>query len=332
MDKKFFFCITSAVFIPATVFNLLIVFTIIFCKGNWAPIVFLIAADCLVCFMYYYLIYRPYIRLNCAVKEFCQSHNLSDFAHKSTGLIPSEFVSGINEVRQHSLDYANAQKQSEYLALQNQINPHFLYNTLEALRGDTLCEGLTTVASVIEALATFFRYTITDTGNLTSLENEIEHAEKYFVIQNYRFENKISMQIKLPENESTPLNYLLPKLTLQPLIENSIFHGLEQKSGTGCITIQIETTSKFLFINISDTGIGMEPEVLHEINKALEEYPSGHPASSSGAHRSIALKNVSRRIKLLFGPEYGLHLYSTPGIGTDVKIILPKIKAKDLNP
>lgn len=235
-----------------------------------------------------------------------------------------------------SEEFSIAQKQAEYLALQNQINPHFLYNTLEALRGDTLCEGLTSVASVIEALATFFRYTITDTGNLTTLENELEHTENYFIIQKYRFGDKIDMSINYPPDKNELLTFLIPKLTLQPIIENSIFHGLEKKSGEGKITISLETTKDFLFVNISDTGIGMSPERLHQINSSLQN-PNTPQFSSimkepvpQTRHKSIALYNVARRIRLLFGNDYGIHVYSTPDIGTDVQIILPKIQKRNL--
>ena len=281
--------------------------------------------------IFYFLAYKPYVNINNAVKAFSSTLDWSEFTKSTARFFSSDLLSSIDELKKQSLNYADAQKQAEYLALQNQINPHFLYNTLEALRGDTLYEGLTSVSSVIEALATFFRYTITDTGNLTSLENEIEHAENYFVIQKYRFENKIDMKIILPQNETAPLSYMIPKLTLQPIIENSIFHGLEKKSDIGCITIEIETTSDFLFINISDTGVGIKPDVLHRINQSFDEYSSDNTSySPKRSHRSIALKNVSRRIKLLFGPEYGLRVYSTLDIGTDVRIILPKIKDKDL--
>ena len=330
MSKKLFILITAAFLTSAAIIDLLIIILAYIHQGATGMIILIIAIDAVLLFVFRLLIYRPFIKLKNAVRDFSLSHNWDEFSLAVSGLLPPDLLSSVYEMRNQSRNFADAQKQAEYLALQNQINPHFLYNTLEALRGDTLYEGLTSVASVIEALATFFRYTITDTGNLTSLENEIEHAENYFVIQKYRFEDKIDMKIILPENEPKPMNYLLPKLTLQPIIENSIFHGLEKKSGIGHITVEIETTEKFLFINISDTGIGIDPDMLHNINQALENSTSENTTPSPTGHRSIALKNVSRRIRLLFGAEYGLHVYSTPGIGTDVRIILPKIKEKDL--
>ncbi len=270
------------------------------------------------------------------IKDFYASQNFEEFRDTAEPYLSPQILSLIWHLRNEKLDFSDSQKQAEYLALQNQINPHFLYNTLEALRGDTLYEGLTSVASVIEALATFFRYTITDTGNLTTLENELEHTENYFLIQKYRFGDKIDMSICYPPDKGELLTFLIPKLTLQPIIENSIFHGLERKSGEGQITISLETTERFLFVNISDTGIGMPPERLHQINSSLQNLTSQQPHSHAESpahdkeHKSIALYNVARRIRLLFGNDYGIHLYSTPDIGTDVQIILPKIQKRNL--
>lgn len=331
MKKTYFVSIATAFLILAISINC-IVFTSFFLQIDAIrKIMLIIGMNMLLFLIFHLLIYKPYMKIKNAVKELSHSLDWSEFTLNTAAFFSPDLLSSVDKLKNQRLDFADAQKQAEYLALQNQINPHFLYNTLEALRGDTLYEGLTSVAAVIEALATFFRYMITDTGNLTSLENEIEHAKNYFLIQKYRFENKIDMKILLPENETKPLNYMIPKLTLQPIIENSIFHGLEKKSGIGCITIEIDTTSNFLFINISDTGVGIKPEILHQINQSFDESTAENTGDSfKGAHQSIALKNVSRRIKLLFGYEYGLHVYSTLNLGTDVRIILPKIKDKDL--
>lgn len=280
----------------------------------------------------YFLIYIPQKKVKEALKIFSVAQNYEELYQQTASLLPPEVLSVIQDLKNRNINFTEAQKQAEYLALQNQINPHFLYNTLEALRGDTLAEGLTSVASVIEALATFFRYTITDTRNLTSLDNEIEHTENYFLIQKYRFGTKINMSIQYPEDKEQVLNLLIPKLTLQPIIENSIFHGLEKKSGNGSLHIQIETSGRLLFVNIADTGIGIAPDALRRINQSLQDLPpDGKEDPNQEVHEGIALHNVSRRIKLLFGNEYGLHLYSTPGSGTDVRIILPKLYKRNLS-
>lgn len=213
-------------------------------------------------------------------------------------------------------------KHAELLALQNQINPHFLYNTLEAIRGDALCEGMNDIADTTEALSTFFRYTISDTGNLVTLEDELENIENYFKIQKYRFGERISMQVDFPEDYARVLQCRLPKLTLQPIVENAVFHGLESKSEGGLVLISIDSTANKLMLSIQDDGGGIPEEELHRLNERLE-HPEVKPSEKKKG--GIALTNVSRRIKLLFGDEYGVHIFSIQGVGTDVQVTVPII-------
>ena len=116
-------------------------------------------------------------------------------------------------------------RQAQYLALQNQINPHFLYNTLESIRGEALIAGLDSVADMTEALAKFFRYTITKVENLVSVEEELDNCETYFGIQKYRFGDRLNLHIEYePEDFDTIMNCRIPKLTLQPVLELSLIH------------------------------------------------------------------------------------------------------------
>lgn len=218
-----------------------------------------------------------------------------------------------------------SKEQAQYLALQNQINPHFLYNTLEAIRADALVAGSQTIAQTAEALATFFRYTISEVENLVALENELDNVENYYIIQQYRFGNKLDMQVHVLEEEGTVFQACLPKLTLQPIVENAIRHGLERKVGGGLIQIEIERTKSNVFIHVRDNGKGMDEETLEKINNKLKQQDKiyAQPSSNQGG---IALRNVNTRIKLLFGEEYGIHIYSTLNVGTHVKITLPYIE------
>ena len=218
-------------------------------------------------------------------------------------------------------------KHAELLALQNQINPHFLYNTLEAIRGDALCEGLNDIADTAEALSTFFRYTISDTGNLVDLEDELENIENYFKIQKYRFGERVSLQVEFPEDYQRVLQCRIPKLTLQPIVENAVYHGLEAKSGDGLVLISIDSTQNKLILSIQDDGYGIDENELHKLNERLKHPEIKQTEKKKGG---IALSNVSRRIKLLFGEEYGLHIFSITGIGTDVQVTLPIITKRDL--
>ncbi len=215
---------------------------------------------------------------------------------------------------------------AEYRALQNQINPHFLYNTLEAIRSDALCEGSDNIANITESLATFFRYTISNVNSMVTLEAEINNSENYFAIQNFRFGDKINLKINLDDEDMSILEYEIPKLTLQPIIENAIIHGLEHKVGRGTIEIDITATEDRLIIKITDDGVGMEENVLSSINERLHEISGEGLKQNNPQKGGIALINVNNRIKLQFGEKYGLRIYSIKDFGTRVEVTLPQIK------
>jgi len=282
--------------------------------------------------IYYISFWLPYKRIKRMYHFAGKGRKFEELFHEEYMLFleHEKVMQRFNELINRQDAISQSKRQAEYLALQNQINPHFLYNTLEAIRGDALYEGMTSIAETTEALASFFRYTITDVGNLVSLEGELENSQNYFTIQKYRFGEKLEMQIHFPENEPSLLQLLVPKLSLQPIIENAIFHGLENIKGHGLITINFETTTTRLFISIADNGIGIEPHILKKLNDDLEQVGVTEIREDKKKRGGIALKNVSRRIKLLFGDEYGLHLYSTPYFGTDTRLMLPKLTQRDI--
>ena len=216
------------------------------------------------------------------------------------------------------------QRQAQYRALQNQINPHFLYNTLESIRSEALIAGLDSVAEQTYALATFFRYTISKVEDFVSVEEEIQNCETYFRIQQYRFGSRLNLTIECDVSERDYIfKCRLPKLTLQPILENSIIHGIESKMGAGNMTVRLERTENRLMIEVSDDGVGMDEAALARLNERLDK--SGPALQDSDIDRGggLALANVNNRIHLLFGEEYGLRVYSMPGAGTDVQIALP---------
>ncbi len=216
-------------------------------------------------------------------------------------------------------------RQAQYLALQNQINPHFLYNTLESIRSEALMEGLHIVADMTEALSSFFRYTISNIENLVSVEDELENCETYFRIQQYRFGDRLSLDIHCdPEDYEKILKLRIPKLTLQPILENSIIHGTELQLQQGLLSITLEITEQRLLIQISDNGIGMNESTLVKLNSKIES--SLETYVPQGAKGGLALPNVNNRIRLLFGEEYGIHVFSLEGSGTDVEISLPIVE------
>lgn len=286
-------------------------------------------------------IYNPIVALDSATRIFesgdLESYlnyniNLRELSNSETILnILERLKNSIN--RQYSAEMLT--RQAEFSALQSQINPHFLYNTLESIRGQALEQGVDEIAEMTEALSTFFRYSISKKGDLVTLDDEITNVENYFVIQQYRFDNKFSFSIQYDEEDIEVLNYMIPKLTIQPIVENSIYHGLETKIGKGRISIRITCTEKRLIINISDDGIGMDKTLLDMVNYTLRNYKNESSISKQQRkeyrHTGIALVNVNMRIKLLFGEQYGINLNSTKGFGTDVEIILPLVKNRKID-
>ncbi len=232
-----------------------------------------------------------------------------------------QIVEGLLREQQEQSRYYQG-KYAEYLALQTQINPHFLYNTLEAIRGDALCEGVGTIAETTEALSTFFRYTISEPETLVPLERELDHVDNYFIIQKYRFGDRIALEQIHEDTGEEAQKLLVPKLILQPIVENAIYHGLEGRGTGGKIFIKIELTDSRLLITVSDDGVGIEKEKVRKINENLAH--SDRNVLAEG-HHGIALDNVSRRIKLLFGEYYGIKLFSVEGFGTQVIYTLPKL-------
>ncbi len=241
----------------------------------------------------------------------------------STGM--RDTLARLNELLQTRDLLQASKRQEQYLALQNQINPHFLYNTLEGIRSEALSAGVNSIAEMTEALSSFFRYTISTMDNLVTVEDELGNIETYFLIQQYRFGKRLQLCIDMDEAERAEIYACcLPKLILQPIVENSILHGLERKVGEGLLRVQLETTSTRLIITASDDGMGMENEELDELNRNLAIRSLSHVRG--GRNRGgIAIVNVNNRIKLLFGEQFGVTITSTPSVGTDVEVVLPRI-------
>ncbi len=214
-----------------------------------------------------------------------------------------------------------SQKEAELNSLQNQINPHFLYNTLESIRGAALYHGIHEIASMSKSLSLLFRYSISERV-LVSVKEELQHLENYISIQNFRFEDKFELQYNIPPEL---MNYKILKLTLQPLIENSIKHGLEMKLGKGAIKIEILSLESNIKIIISDDGLGIPPKKLEELNKSLASDKSRNTDESVRTGTGIGVMNVNSRIKLYFGEQYGLKFRDALA-GTTVEITLPAVK------
>ena len=290
-----------------------------------------IAYVCFIFLICWLWLIRPYILIERMLGMFLEGYSLSPLeAAKIKSLSPmaKRMFEQFNEILSPSQLYDMNKRQAQYLTLQNQINPHFLYNTLESIRSEAILAGLDSVADMTESLATFFRYTISKVENLVSLEEELQNCETYFHIQKYRFGDRLNLSVQCaPEDVDDIFRCRIPKLTMQPILENSIIHGTELKIGTGHLIIHLSRSEKRLLIRVSDDGLGMDEEVLKSINEKLGKSSFSIANTDQEVKGGYALVNVNNRIRLLFGDEYGLHIFSVPGVGTDVEISLPAISS-----
>lgn len=211
----------------------------------------------------------------------------------------------------------------KFAQLQNQINPHFLYNTLENIRARAILDDNEIIADMTESLSRFFRYNISKRSDVVKLSEELDNIRTYIHIQQYRFSNKFDFQVFLHDVDSSVLEAEIPKMTLQPIVENAIFHGMENKIGKGHIEIHIESDEGNVYVLVEDDGIGMSGETLRALREKLEAAPDG--SWESGSH-GIAMRNVNNRLRLFFGGDGGISVSSTEGVGTEVELTLPRQK------
>ncbi|MDD6449099.1 MAG: sensor histidine kinase [Lachnospiraceae bacterium] len=313
------------------VFEIAGIAVIVMGHGDIAGIAFGAAMMLFGVFMYFCLRYR-FLRYVSRLKELLESnrdtHTLENEMEGSLGTdtMMSQIYDLIRSYADKKVQASNAQilnKQTELTALQSQINPHFLYNTLESIRGEALVNDDVVVARMIKTLANFFRYSISRTGNMVRLRDEINNAKNYMDIQRYRFNNRFSMELVIEEEDMRAYDYLVPKLILQPVVENAIYHGLADKTEDGRVMIEVTTTEQELMITVSDNGVGMHLDELKKLNDQIHGDTVSLDDDKSERNTGIALPNIHRRIQILFGKKYGVEVYSSYGLGTDVEIMLP---------
>lgn len=206
-------------------------------------------------------------------------------------------------------------RKTELKALQAQINPHFLYNTLDSIAW--MCEQGRNADAVkmVHALARLFRISISRGHELIPIAKELEHAESYLQIQMYRYKNQFTYTFDV---DPDCLGYYCNKITLQPIIENSINHGLDLMVDEGRIDVRVRFDGDDIVFSVQDNGVGMSPE-------QLEAIMQHGPTDRTG----IGIKNVNDRLKIYFGRSYGLSITSEPDVGTCVEIRMPRIREGD---
>ncbi|WP_248930585.1 sensor histidine kinase [Paenibacillus hamazuiensis] len=236
------------------------------------------------------------------------------------GLLEMRYYNMSKRIKEYiKTEYSmNLEKKTAQLkALQAQVNPHFLQNTLQLIGSMAFSKRPDEIYDVIRSLSDMFRYIIRDPEELTTLQQELDHVQNYLHIQKQRFTSRISTYIFLePGVESCAI----PKLTLQPIVENAFIHGLDKKTGAWEIHITVKHTAEGIFILIEDNGVGIPPERLlqlqHQLETQIEPFRAGN--------ERIGLNNVAARIRMHFGSLYGLSIDSQPGKGTAIRLLLPK--------
>ena len=196
-------------------------------------------------------------------------------------------------------------RQYELQALSSQINPHFLYNTLDTIIWMAEFQDSQRVVQVTKSLATYFRLALNQGKDLISLSDEINHVRQYLFIQKQRYGDKLEYEI---DEDSTFDNLVLPKLVLQPLVENALYHGIKEKDGRGHIRVSVQKQDSGLVIRIEDNGVGFQD--------------AGDSSQSQLKRGGVGLQNVDQRLKLHFGDNYQMKINSAPEKGTTVEIYI----------
>ena len=220
----------------------------------------------------------------------------------------------MDEIRKNEREKRKMEKK----LLQSQINPHFLYNTLDSIIWMIQSGEYKGAEEMVSLLAKFFRTSLSQGKDMIPLEKELEHATSYLAIQNIRFKDKFEFCVHADE---TLLKYLCPKLSIQPLLENAIYHGMEGMFEDGEIHINVYEKEDVIHIEVADNGLGMTAEKI--------DYIMNNKVVSSKRGSGIGVRNVSERIKLIYGEEYGISITSELDEGTTATITIPKLEEID---
>ncbi len=223
-----------------------------------------------------------------------------------------EMVGQLNSLIQENKRAERRKRHAELELLQAQINPHFLYNTLDTIIWLIEADKKQESIKMVSALSDFFRFCLSRGKDIITLEDEEKHVLSYLAIQKIRYQDRMDYEVHIPESLYA---YSIPKLTLQPLVENSIYHGIKLQRDKGTIRVEAIDIGDKIELTVKDNGAGMTSERLHEMREAIEK----------GEKIGFGLRTVHQRMQLLFGDEYGLTISSSEGVGTTITAVIPKI-------
>ncbi|MFC5653545.1 sensor histidine kinase [Paenibacillus solisilvae] len=218
-------------------------------------------------------------------------------------------------------------QRAEMMLMQAQIKPHFLFNTLESINALAAQNEGGKIMQMVRRLSNLLR-TSMHQSEIITVSQEIEHVRSYLEIQKYRFEDMFSYELDIPD---TVLDYTILKLTLQPLVENSIQHGFDGLEGMGIITIAAEVEEGAVLFTIRDNGVGMNEEALMRLNAMPNLQSAGIGAvdeAAQGERRGLGLRNVADRLRIHYGSHYGLRICSQEGYGTVIRINIPRSRGE----
>jgi two-component system sensor histidine kinase YesM len=271
-----------------------------------------------VCFLITGTLYKPLEKLVLAMQH-VENGNfdtlITDQRRDEYQKVYRGFNLMLGELRRLIEDLSNEKalnKQAEINLIQAQINPHFLYNTLDSIYSIAMIYKVDEISKMAAALSKFFRVSLSSGKTNTSLKEALDIVKSYVTIQNIRFNNKIIYRVSIPAEY---LDIAVPKLILQPLAENSIYHGLEKKKGKGRLTIGCVREGGVLRIHVTDDGVGMTEKQLTALRESIYD--------DMEDSQNFALKTLNRQLMLKYGKEYGLRIDSRVGEGTIVVISLP---------
>ncbi|MDD2970790.1 MAG: sensor histidine kinase [Lachnospiraceae bacterium] len=240
----------------------------------------------------------------------------SDFLKMSVGF--NDMMDKIGDLMEQVKLEQHQLEQIRFNALQSQIQPHFLYNTLDCIHWQSIAQGNKEVSTMVKALARYYRICLSNGKDIIQLEDELGHIKSYLIIQNMRYDDIIESEILVKRQF---YKVMIPKMTLQPLIENSIYHGLKVKEGKrGRVRVSAEERNGDAYIIVEDSGTGMTQKEIDEMNASISEYDDSF---------GYGVRNVNKRIELMYGEQYGLFYIRNEQGGVTVEIHLPMNEPAD---
>ena len=232
-------------------------------------------------------------------------------------------IKEINELMQKVTQSEILNKEMEFKTLQSQMNPHFLYNTLDTINWLAFKEKQTEICNLVAAISSLIRASISNKKSIITIEHELDYVKNYIYIQHIRYKDRFDIIYDIDESL---LKQAVPKLIIQPIVENAIIHGIENSKNKNLLYISVKRENECIIIIVKDTGIGMTDEKVSELLKE----PLNAEGDEQKAHTNLGLYAVHKRIQLMYGDLYGLTVQSQAGEGTTVTLHIPFTKKQEM--